>query len=271
MASEENRVASSRVLTADQRREFEETGLLHLPGAIPEEHTREMCDRLWEELATRYQIRRVAPETWKEGQIFALHGPERAGAFATMASATLCQALDDLFAPYGWQRPARWGSPLVNFPFRQHQWDVPHANWHLDIFGELGLQPVLEEVTVFAFLDTLLPEAGATVAVTGSHRLVQELSAGRKSKLRSKEGRKLLEQSHAWLKDLLSAGTGEARKQRFMHDGSVVRGIPLRVVEIIGAPGDVVVMHPAILHTAAANCGTTPRLALRQGIQRGRH
>jgi hypothetical protein len=39
-------------------------------------------------------------------------------------------------------------------------------------------------------------------------------------------------------------------------------------VELSGAPGDVVLMHPWQLHAPAPNCGTSPRLLLSQSIVR---
>jgi hypothetical protein len=38
-----------------------------------------------------------------------------------------------------------------------------------------------------------------------------------------------------------------------------VEGIPLRVVELTGHPGDVVLIHPWTIHTVAPNVGPTPR------------
>lgn len=267
MVMEENRVASRAGLTTDQRREFEETGLLHLPGAIPAEHTCEMRDRLWGELARRHQIRRDDLDTWIPGGVYGLHAVERSGAFANMASPAVCAALDDFFAPDKWQRPPRWGGPLVTFPSERREWDVPNQSWHLDV-GSGGVERTLREVIVFAILDTLLPQGGGTAVVAGSHRLVQDLASGSSSKVRSAKARKLLARSDPWLQDLSSREKAKDRLERFMTDGAVVRGVGLKVTEITGALGDVVVMHPAILHSAAANCRTTPRLVLRQSIFR---
>jgi hypothetical protein len=39
----------------------------------------------------------------------------------------------------------------------------------------------------------------------------------------------------------------------------VVDGVPLRVVELTGEPGDMVLCHPAMVHCRAPNRGTYPR------------
>ncbi len=44
-----------------------------------------------------------------------------------------------------------------------------------------------------------------------------------------------------------------------------VDGIPLEVVENTGAVGDVILLHPLVLHVAAPNAGTEPRFLLSGG------
>lgn len=255
-------------LTSIQRREFDDTGLLRLPAAIDRERVVEMRDRLWDELAKKYGIRPDAPETWPEGLVHGLQQPGKDGAFAGMAGPALVAALDDLFAPGGWRQPPRWGTPLVTFPFHDRVWKVPHQSWHLDVYGGLGLQREVAEVTVFAFLVAVVPKGGATVVVTGSHRLLEKYSANAKSKVRSADARNMLIQADVWLKDLCSEGEADTRRRRFMEEGAVVEGVPLKAVEITGEPGDVVIMHPGVLHTVSANIAELPRLVLRQGIYR---
>jgi ectoine hydroxylase-related dioxygenase (phytanoyl-CoA dioxygenase family) len=45
-----------------------------------------------------------------------------------------------------------------------------------------------------------------------------------------------------------------------MREGAVLDGVSVRVVELTGAAGDVFLVHPWILHTAAPNCNPTPRM-----------
>ena len=45
----------------------------------------------------------------------------------------------------------------------------------------------------------------------------------------------------------------------FMDGETVVDGVPLRVVELTGEPGDMVFCHPAMVHCRAPNRGTYPR------------
>ncbi|MGO9060623.1 MAG: hypothetical protein ACLQU2_25045 [Candidatus Binataceae bacterium] len=53
-----------------------------------------------------------------------------------------------------------------------------------------------------------------------------------------------------------------------MEDGATLADVPLKVIELTGAQGDVIMMHPCVLHAPAKNCGNQPRMVLRQGIYR---
>ena len=58
--------------------------------------------------------------------------------------------------------------------------------------------------------------------------------------------------------------TGQApspadRIAAFMDAETLVEGIPLRVVELTGEPGDMVFCHPVMVHSVAPNRGVGPR------------
>jgi hypothetical protein len=44
-----------------------------------------------------------------------------------------------------------------------------------------------------------------------------------------------------------------------MDGETTVEGVPLRVVELTGEPGDMVFCHPVMVHCGAPNRGTRPR------------
>ncbi len=46
----------------------------------------------------------------------------------------------------------------------------------------------------------------------------------------------------------------------FMDGETIVDGVPLRVVELTGEPGDMIFCHPLMVHCVAPNRGTRPRL-----------
>ena len=58
--------------------------------------------------------------------------------------------------------------------------------------------------------------------------------------------------------------TGQApspadRIAAFMDEETTVEGVPIRVVELTGEPGDMVFCHPVMVHCRAQNRGARPR------------
>jgi hypothetical protein len=70
-----------------------------------------------------------------------------------------------------------------------------------------------------------------------------------------------------WLRELLSLRPGEDRVARFLERVDDVGGAALRVAELTGEPGDVVAMHPWLLHSTSPNCGDRPRLVVSERIR----
>lgn len=154
------------MLSPDQRQEFDRSGLLRLPQAVPSADTERMRERLWEFLADTQAISRHDPGTWP------VEGPQgfqkltRSGAFAGMAADSVLGACRELCTDLHWESADRWGRPLLTFP-RTGTWSVPTASWHID--GGIGPKPGL---TVFCYLNRVEPDGGGTVVLAGSHRLV---------------------------------------------------------------------------------------------------
>nr|WP_238345282.1 phytanoyl-CoA dioxygenase family protein [Actinopolymorpha cephalotaxi] len=178
-----------------------------------------------------------------------------------MGSTAVCNALDDLLGAENWQRPRRWGRPLVTFPQSGDSWDVPYTSWHTD---GLGSTDDIQAVTIFTFLAPVRPGGGGTVVVAGSHRLVRQTVAavGPDARLRSSELKARLASQDEWLRDLWTQGTVDDRRRRYLHDGAVVDGVPLHVAELTGEPGDVILMNSRSLHAPAPNVSDTPRMML---------
>jgi hypothetical protein len=131
-------------------------------------------------------------------------------------------------------------------------WTVPHQNWHQDI-------PRLPEdgppgVQIFAMLDSVEPGGGGTLAVTGSHRLLNE-----GVRISSSDLRKRLKRE-PYFAALMSDGTAD--RMRFMREAGQVGDVELQVVEMTGEPGDVYFMDMRLLHNVAPNTRRIPRLML---------
>jgi hypothetical protein len=244
--------------------EFERSGLLRLPAAIPDAEVTTMRDRFWEFLSAEHGIAPDRPDTWTIERPRRLQVLRRSGAFNPMATGTVRDALDDLLGAAGWIPPKTWGLPLVTFPAPDAAWNVPSSGWHVDSYGP---DHELPGVTVFAFLEPVAPRGGGTAVLPESHRLFNRHIATTGT-WRPAEVKAALSSRHPWLRDLWGAGAESGRVARYLDEGASVDGAHLRVQELTGSPGDVVLMHPRTLHASAPNSLTTPRMMLVEIINR---
>lgn len=259
-------MAGSFTLSADQRRTFERAGVVRIPGAIGAAAAEAMADRLWAELEIRHALLRGRPETWTKEGPRQLGELRRSGAFAAMASPGVVELLDDFFGAGGWGAPRYWGEPLVTFPTAGPT-GAPGAAWHLDILPGQRLTAWPDTVRVFAILASLEPGGGGTAYVAGSHRLALEVMARmRDGPPRSARIREALKSESPWIAVLCSPADEPGRMAK-LASGAVVRGIELQLGEMTGEAGDVVLMHPAMLHAPAPNRRTTPRLMLAETVR----
>ncbi len=133
-------------------------------------------------------------------------------------------------------------------------WALPHKIWHLDVprLGALGLPGV----QMFALLDSVAPRAGGTLLVAGSHRLLNDTGM-----IRSKDVKRRLKRED-YFRALFQRG--EADRQHFLDEVSLLGCVELQVVELCGEPGDVFLTDLRLLHTVAPNASRIPRLMATQ-------
>lgn len=74
--------------------------------------------------------------------------------------------------------------------------------------------------------------------------------------------------SHPWLKALSSPEDDPERNARFMSAEVDIDGLPARVVELTGKPGDIYVTHPWVMHAIAPNATREPRFMRSMAINR---
>ncbi|MBU1378353.1 MAG: hypothetical protein KKE02_19370 [Alphaproteobacteria bacterium] len=224
-------------------------GVVRLPGAIPPHDVQAMTAALRRKLEARPD---PGPRPSKLSS--------RTGAFAAMASSVVRGVLNDLLGD--WEEPPHWGLPLVSFHTGEAAWDVPCRHWHMD-FGRPGATRLAR---LFAVLEPLRPGGGGTGYVAGSHRLIQAVLDGADGPLASAGVRRRLEAQSPWFAALSAPDDRQDRVRRFMEDGAEVDGVHVRVCEMLGEPGDVIVMHPLMLHAPTPNVLPTPRMMLTQFV-----
>ncbi len=143
------------------------------------------------------------------------------------------------------------------------EWDVPTGLWHWDSPVDLH-SDVLNALFVVSCVGEVVPGGGGTLILAGSHRaLAQHEAALSPEDLMGKPERRRgqLYGSHPWLAALASLTLSPPNRiAAFIEAGAEIRGIPLRVVELTGEPGDMVFCHPTIIHCVSPNCGAQPRM-----------
>jgi len=244
------------MLTEEQRSAFERTGILRLEGAFGAREAARMADVVWNELHHRYDIVRDDPTTWDRHPPTGLRSSKRSRAFEPILSPAVTAALDDLFGVAGWERPKTFGNVLVTMPDAS-EWRVPHRIWHSDFEAT---EPVraLFAVKLWALVDEVAPGGGGTPQLAGSHRLFARYleTCDDRSYKAAKFG---FLGSHPWLEALSRDDGDPDRNRRFMEETDV-DGLPARVVELTGRPGDVFLTHGWVFHSIAVNALDRPRI-----------
>jgi ectoine hydroxylase-related dioxygenase (phytanoyl-CoA dioxygenase family) len=142
---------------------------------------------------------------------------------------------------------------LCTFP-NASTWSLPHQSWHLD-FPRLA-ESGLPGVQIFAILDDVEPKGGGTLAVTGSHRLLNDVGRISSSDLRKRLKRE------PYFAELMSGEPID--RSRLMREPGRVGDVEVSVVEMTGKAGDVYFMDLRVLHNIAPNARPKPRLMLTQ-------
>ncbi len=252
---------------------FDQLGIARISNAFSQQEADEMQRQIWAMLVERYGIQPQAPETWTIAQPTGFQRLTQSQAFQALGSTRLMAALDTLLGAGAWVRPKHWGMPLVTFPQQTlRPWTVTSRAWHLD-FAPRGPAVPLPGVRILAFIAPVKAQGGGTLVLAGSHRLVAQWVAsaesdeGHSAEVRAKLGRR-----HPWLAELWSGKIEHERDPqrmvRYLEQGAVIDDVPLRIIELTGEPGDIVLMHPWTFHAASLNCGHAPRMMVSQSIFR---
>jgi hypothetical protein len=255
-------------LTPAQIEKFVALGYVKLEGAFPRQAALACLEFLWQQVEKR-GIRRDDPATWAQPKVVLQQSFSNADypVFQPCSSPRLLAAIEDLVG-HGRRlsRPEQWGYWPVNFAVGAGApWEVPLRVWHFDgdHFRHFLDSPE-QGLLVLCSFSEVGRHGGGTLLAEGSHHLVARLLARHPEGLALDDALALCAESDAWVADLMGRGPawlpGASRIERFMQrtyplDG----GIGLRVVETTAAPGDVLLCHPHLLHTASQNHSGVPR------------
>lgn len=259
------------MLTRDQLETYEANGYVRLTEAFDRAAANSMAEFVWARMEELHGVRRDDPSTWNAPDPWTgLNRFKQDPVFRAVGSSVVSAAIDNLLGSGCWKRPPAWGGFLVKFPDHTHQgWTLSKTYWHVDFhFTHQPRTPF--GIRMFSFLSDVPPRGGATLVVSGSHRIVERFVASMTPEQRREKFAVLRDRfngSHPWLAALTKAGVGQSRRiQDFMEGAEVIEAVPVRVEELCGQPGDVVIMHPWLLHSPSPNLGDRPRLQLAKDI-----
>jgi len=243
---------------------FREYGWMRIRQAFDAEAAGAMRDAVWQALA-HGGIHRDRPSTWSVERPAHLQHLKDDPVFQAVGSARVLAAIDVVMDGRSYPAPKNWGAFFIAFPSKA-EWGVPISGWHADAKYTSALWPA-GGVKTHALFGDVPPRSGATQILSGSHRLIHRWFEKNPppSDLPGADMRKLL-QKHPYIRDLHGAGDRAARIARFMDSVEFDGDIPLQVIENTGEAGDVILLHPLVLHVAAPNAGTQPRFLLSGGV-----
>jgi ectoine hydroxylase-related dioxygenase (phytanoyl-CoA dioxygenase family) len=250
------------VLTADQRAEFEERGLTRLRNVFTSDDAARMRLVVWRELERRYGVVEDDRSTWKLGAAHGMKTSKKSRAFEPIGGPVLLEVIDELLGVGTWTTAAHWGQVMVTFPQPDGAWTLPSKLWHVDWHYTHAPTPLFG-VKMFAFFGTVDPQGGGTLVVPGSHRVVERFVASTEQDVRTdfRTCRLRFMRHDPWFRALSRTDDADPeRVARFMGTDHDCDGIPVRVVELTGDPGDVVLTHPWMLHHVAPNTSSYPRM-----------
>jgi hypothetical protein len=259
-------VTQSFTLTPQQRDTFKRNGILRLDGLLSAEgvsRAREAVLRPLERLglwkAGAWHLDALPRPQWpdtglKTSQVIGNRHPELG---ALVEESALAAAVDALLEGRPYERPGPNRRPQVLFTLQNAEtWTVP-SGWHSD-------RPRLASgqspgVQLFAFLDVVEACGGGTLAIAGSHHLLNEARPIRPSKFRR------LLRAEPFFAELLVVGPPPDSAQHradLLHRTGTVGNVRLQIVEMTGAARDVWLMDLRVLHVGSPNAIKRPRMML---------
>jgi hypothetical protein len=245
---------------------FERDGIVRLNKAFTAEQASAIRDTVWRHVERRSDVLLSDPATWATKLQITFKPLKGKAVFAPLIdNPSVGLALDAIFGQNGWLPPKAPGAQILLTLPTTGPWVLP-SGWHMDCGFAQPTWPVFA-VKLFAFFDEVDAEGGGTLLLSGSHRLVERYA---KTLPPGTGGNgvtwgRFMKQD-PWLNELRRGGTAEEPNRHLLDTEHAVDGIPMRAVELTGSPGDVVITHLHVFHSAAPNVGSRPRQMLGGGI-----
>jgi hypothetical protein len=250
------------VLTDEQLQTFWETGVLRLNAAFEAADALHIQGLVWDHLAAS-GVDRGDPATWLPDRFRGLGNLRRELPWERITrSSRVRGALDELLGRKKWLFGEYEGLLASPPESPRAPWKIARGDWHWD-GGAPGPWAPSDAVWLWGILCSLPPRSGGTLLLEGSAALVGEFKA--ECEARSIwSTRERFREWHPYLRRLYGLDPSDDPRE-FLSTSVDDVGRRLRVIEITGEPGDMVITQPGILHRVPQHHGGFPRfLSLRR-------
>jgi hypothetical protein len=234
------------VLTAADVDMFREQGFCIVKGAFSRQTAAACVARLREKARFDSEVDFDDPESYRHFGGYVPIGFAGGDPFDQLTSPAFLAAMDALVGAGRYVPPVKHGYFWASLPgIHKGPWEAPKVSgrWHIDN----GRYPIQKQslrsgncaiVPIWVLTDSL-PGGGSTCAIPGSHRAIASVL--------HRIGEVTPSQMDAFSEAYAMNHRGE-------------------IVEMTGETGDVVLLHPYLVHAASANTRTQPRLICNTGV-----
>jgi len=247
-------------LTAEQLANFDQRGVLRLPGLLAADRVRRARDYVLGRLERaglrrdgEWRLQDRPRPQWPDSGVKSskVIGNRHPDVEALIDEPALLAAVDALLEGQAFDREIyKRPQVMVTLP-NIDAWTVP-TGWHVD--GPRLASGRRPGVQLFTFLDTVEAGGGGTLVIAGSHRLLNEgriVATGDVPRRLRKED---------FFRPLYADADDAADRARLVTHKGAVGDVALEVVELTGAPGDAYLIDLRMLHTVAPNAAARPRM-----------
>ena len=257
--------------TEPQLESFHSTGYIRLEKVLPDDCLDSMMAHAWQ-LMGQQGIKREDPASWtRVDAYFGIRGVQKLQALREAGGTpesypVVRETLDAVFAHRPRRKAPNWGQALVTLPGGAAPWLLPGSTWHFD--HRVPASAAVTGVNVFLLMDDVAPGGGGTVVLRNSPLLMKRYLASNPEATSLSRQNKGFLRFDPWLSGLKCPfdACSVERNRKYMTEDTLVREVPVRVVELTGQAGDVYITHPALLHAPAMNVLDRPRMMCTQRV-----
>jgi hypothetical protein len=219
-------------LSEEDRTKFCDNGYLYLPNAFSSTTATECRQMLWESLENDQGILKADPLTWKKKtSLPKIFTKEDGKPWNEVYGSGISDVLDEICGKETYIPNTNCGWWMITFPgFSEQPWGSD-GRWHVDghWYRHYPFSSEIGAILVMFFSD-VLPEMGGTAVAVGSHKCITRalVHAGIRGL------------SHSELSFVISSCMDQT-------------SYPME--ELTGRAGDVVIMHPFLIHARSKNLG----------------